>query len=300
VIPGVIPALIPAFVNSRAEEGDAARRALASRGGFTIHDLPPERLESALHDAIARGARRVVVAGGDGSLRTAAGVLAGGPIELAILPGGRLKHFANDHGIPADLHAAADLALTGHAVPVDVARVNGSLFLNTSSVGTYASFVRAREHLEPRLGYRLASLVAAARMLVHTHSARVTIDVDGELREYRTPLVFIGTGERELRVPMLGRRVRGWRPGIHVRVVRHRSGAGLLALALAVAARGVESVARTPSLDAFLVQHCTVETSDTAIALDGELVTLHPPLRYVLVPGGLQVVTRPGPRAPVP
>ena len=78
---------------------------------------------------------------------------------------------------------------------------------------------------------------------------RVTLEVDGVSREYLTPLVFIGVGERELQLPTLGARVQGGRTGLHVMVVRRRSGARALAMGLAAAARGVRAVARTPAMD---------------------------------------------------
>jgi hypothetical protein len=53
----------------------------------------------------------------------------------------------------------------GRAVNVDGATVNGRLFLSTSSVGAYVTFVRARERIEPRVGYHIASAVALLRLL---------------------------------------------------------------------------------------------------------------------------------------
>jgi diacylglycerol kinase family enzyme len=158
------------------------------------------------------------------------------------------------------------------------------------------SFVRTRERLERRLGYWLASAAAALRILARLRSFRVTLEVDGIEQEYLTPLVFIGVGERELRLPKLGARVENGRRGLHVMVVRSRTGGRVLALAFAAAARGVRAVSRTPAMRSFIVDHLRIEPKTPVlggrIALDGELVSIAPPFEYRAVPEGLKVVVR--------
>jgi len=287
--------VIPAFINPEAGNAENARSALLSAeqhggGHFDIREVAPFQLSSSIAQAIREGARRVVVAGGDGSIGTAAGALAGSGVELAILPSGTLNHLAKDLRLPLDLAQAARVALGGRAVNVDGATVNGRLFLNTSSVGAYVTFVRARERIEPRVGYHIASGIALLRLLVRLPVFRVSLQVEGIIRDYLTPLVFIGVGERELKLPTLGARVEQGRPGLHVMVVRRRSGARSLALALAAIARGVRAVSRTPALDAFLVESCRIAPRARTIAVDGELITVEPPLEYRHLPECIKVV----------
>jgi diacylglycerol kinase family enzyme len=286
--------VIPAFINPAAANAEHARQALLGTDGggghFDIREVAPSLLAERIREAGRQGARRILVAGGDGTVGTAADALAGSDIELAILPAGTLNHLAKDLQLPLDLNDAAKLAYTGSAVSIDGASVNGRGFLNTSSVGAYVTFVRARERLEGRLGYRLASLVAAVRLLARLPVFRVTLHVDGSLRDYLTPLVFIGVGERELKLPALGARVENGRAGLHVMVVRRRSGARTLALALAAVARGVNEVARTPALDAFLVDSCRIAPRTRTVAVDGELISVDPPLEVRHIPAFVRIV----------
>jgi len=282
--------MIPAFVNPLAGNAGAAAAALRTVGGFDIREIPPQGLAKHVRDAIADGATRVLVAGGDGTIGSAANALAGTAVELAILPCGTLNHLAKDVGLPLDLEEAARVALAGRAVAVDSAVVNDRIFLNTSSVGAYVSFVRARERLEHRLGYGIASLVAGARLLFRMPTFRISLSVEGRVREYVTPLVFIGVGERELRLPTLGARVANGRRGLHVMVIRERSGGRTLAMGMAAAAKGVKAVARTPALDAFIVESCTIQPRVPRIAVDGEIVSAKPPLEYRHVDGCLRVI----------
>src|SRR5205814_9306462 len=94
-------------------------------------------------------------------------------------------------------------------------------------------------------------------------------------------------------LPTLGARVPDGRAGLHVMVVRRRSGARTIALALAAATRGVSAVARTPALDAFLVDSCRIEPRTRNASLDGEIVHVDPPLEYRHLRGHLRVVVAP-------
>jgi hypothetical protein len=178
---------------------------------------------------------------------------------------------------------------------VDVARVNGRLFLNTSSVGAYVVFVRLREQLERRMGYRLASVLAALGTLGRLHRFTVEIEVDGVRRRYLTPIVFVGVGERELRLPALGDPVGGGRAGLHVFVVRGRTRAALFGLAVVAAAAGrgarahhaaPRQLPRGPRADRDAASR--VATSRWTASSCPAVV----PLDYELARGELAVVTR--------
>jgi diacylglycerol kinase family enzyme len=282
--------MIPAFVNPQAGASGAACEALTAAGAFDVRQVEPAMLAAEVRRVVRDGATRIVVAGGDGSISTAASVLSETKVELAILPAGTLNHLAKDLSLPLDLVQATQVAVHGHAKPVDAAFVNDRIFLNTSAVGAYVSFVRSRERLERRLGYGLASALAAAKLIVRMPTFPVTIEVEGKTLTYQTPLVFIGVGERELKLPSLGARVQGGKPGLHVMVVRSKSGARAVAFAVAAAARGTEAMARTPALDAFVVESCKIEPRMRMAAIDGEIVRMNVPLQYRHVRGCLRVV----------
>ena len=282
--------MIPAFVNPGAKNAALVDAALRRAGGFDVRAVPAAEMTQAVRQAMAAGATRIAAAGGDGTVSAAAAALARTNVELVVIPGGTLNHFARDHGIPTDLDAACAVATSSTTRPIDVGTVNGRLFLNTSSVGLYANFVRVRERLEPRLGYGIASFLAALRTFARVQPFRIGFETDTVERSYDTPLVFIGLGERELKLPTLGNRVGGGRSGLHVMVVRGRTRARLVALSFAAAARGVRALSRTPHLDSFVVTRCTIEQRHSTVAVDGEVVTMHSPLEYQLLRGAVTLV----------
>ena len=285
---------IPAIVNVASGSADEARKVLEESDAFEVHEVQPDEISAAIRAAVDGGAKRILVSGGDGTIATAATELLNTHAELAILPGGTLNHFARDLGVSTEAAEALTLAVEGDCRGVDVGAVNGRVFLNTSSVGAYVRFVRIRERLERRFGYRIASAIAALRILFQLRSFAVEVEVEGELRIYRTPLVFIGVGERELQLPTLGKRVSDGQRGLHVMVVRGRSRARVLALALSAVARGVDAVASTPELDSFVVDRCRITLRrPTAVAIDGELVAMRDTLEYALHRDALHVVCPP-------
>lgn len=282
-----------AFLNAAAGSAAAAREALESAGSFEIRDTEADSLAQAVREAVASGAKRVLVCGGDGTIACAADALAGTEVELAVVPGGTLNHFARDHAIPLDAADAVVAAMGEHLSAVDVGYVGDNLFLNTFSVGMYVGYVRARDRLEKRFGYRIASFLALLRTFVRMWTMSVELEVDGRTRFYKTALVFVGVGERELKAPKFGARVPGGRRGLHVMVVTGRRRARLVALAMGAASRGVERAARGAELDSFVVERCTIHMKRkrlTPIAVDGEIKYATTPLELRLATDALKVV----------
>jgi diacylglycerol kinase family enzyme len=290
--------VIPAFVNPGAGRADEVTEALHRAGCFDMRSVPPHQIGKAVRAAIDAGATRIAAVGGDGTVSAVASGVIGSAAAMVVIPAGTLNHFAKDNGIPTDLDEACSLARDGMAMKmVDVAWVNDRLILNTSSVGVYANFVRVRERFETRYGYWLSSIVAMVRTLARVRPFTLWLETDRVQRSYETPLVFIGLGERDTKLPTLGGRVDGGRPGLHILVVRGRTRARLIALAFAATARGIRAMTRTPHLDSYLVSACTIEQRHSTVAIDGEVVTLASPLEYRLAREALRVVVHPGDRA---
>ena len=282
--------LIPAIINRKAGTAAEAARALTQAGGFAVHEVEPTEIRRTAVDIVAQMPRRILVCGGDGTICTVAHVVANTGIELAIAPGGTLNHLASHLGLPEDLREAAAVAKSGITRTLDAGRINDRIFLNTSSVGAYETFVRRRERLEKRWGYTLSSLIVGLQILVRTPIFAVRVEVNGVEEVYRTPLVFIGVGERELRIPSLGGRMDRGKRGLHLMIVRSRTGARLASLALQAAARGLDAVSRTPDMDSLVVDRCTIDLRNDTASIDGELIPVRSPLEYEFMPDALTVV----------
>lgn len=283
---------IPAYLNLKAGTARAVAERLSADTRFVVREVVPLDLDAAIRDDAACGARRVVICGGDGTIATAAKTAAELGLEMAIVPGGTLNHFARRLGIPVDAEPALSVAATARVRAVDVGYMGERLFLNTSSVGAYVTYVRLRERIERWLGYRLGSAAAAFRLLFRLRSLSVRLDVEGAERVYSSPLVFVAVGERRLAAPRFGEPVRGGERALHLVVVDGSSPARHLVRALAAAARGSDTVHDTPGISSHLADECTIDlpVPEVRVALDGELHRARTPLRYRLVREALRVV----------
>jgi diacylglycerol kinase family enzyme len=249
-------------------------------------------MEKALRTAIDGGTKRILVAGGDGTIATAAALVANSDVELAILPGGTLNHFAKDHDIPTDLGEAAIAAASGTTVGTDIGYVNDCVFLNTSAIGAYVTFVRDREKLEKHVGYTIASMIAVIRTMSQLRTFTVTFEVEGVKKSYRSSLVFIGVGQRELKMPTLGSRIKNGRRGLHVMIIKGRGKARLFTIALAAIAKGTREASMLPEFDNFVVDSCRIDLTSrrATIGLDGELKRMQTPLDYKIERDAIRLV----------
>jgi diacylglycerol kinase family enzyme len=275
------------------------RSALAGDGRFDPREAGPDEIPALIRTEAAAGRQRILVCGGDGTIASAAGAAIGTPLEIAIVPAGTLNHFARDYDLPLDPAAALELAASGSSQPIDVGMVNGRVMVNTASVGAYVDFVRHRESRERYLGYYLASLVAAVRVWLRPRWIEVALRTDdGEREAFRTPLLFVGVGEREFGRGGLGKRRPEGARALHVIVINERRRPRIAALAFGALLRGREEFLRLDGIDSHLAAGADIvlRHARATIAVDGELVVMESPLRFSLERNAVRLV-RPDPSA---
>ncbi|MBV9952380.1 MAG: NAD(+)/NADH kinase [Acidimicrobiia bacterium] len=252
-----------------------------------------------LEDAIGKAADEqpdvVVVAGGDGSLGTAAAVLAERDTPLGVLALGTFNHFAKDLGIPLDVEEAAAAIVDGTTTHVDVVEVNGRCFVNNSSLGVYPEMVAVRDRIRDQRGWGKvrAVPVAAWRVLRRFPMRRLHIRADGYDAALRSPFVFIGNGRYEVGPGGVGDRSDLDGGELCLYVARAATRRKLLLVGAKAILRGATDV---PELE----EHCASELTIDAhghrvtVALDGEVASLRSPLHYRCRKGALGVrVSRP-------
>lgn len=275
--------------------GDDARAqveaALAKVGIAGKVELVEDRIEDRAAAAAKAGTTMLIAGGGDGTMSAVAGALAGSKTALGILPMGTLNHLARDLAIPFDLDKAAAIIATGERSRIDVAELNGRIFINNSAIGLYPLMVADRDSQQQRLGRskRLAMLVASVRTLVRFHDHRLTLTADGGKSVRDTPLLFVGNNDYSLAFPEAGQREALDGGHLCVMVMRKKGVPGLLAAtfrALVGQTRADDMV----RLDA--VKHLRVEShrSHLDVSIDGETCRMECPLDYRIRPGALTVI----------
>lgn len=282
---------------------------------------PADSAARAARLAVAGGVSAVIAAGGDGTVGTVAGALAGTGTPMGVLPAGTLNHFARDLGLPATVPAAAavlaDALAAGRVRAVDVGEVNGRVFVNNSSIGLYPRIVvrrdrrlrrwRRRERrgagagaeraaLPPAFALRLgrgkwlAMLLAAVSVFRRHTALTLRLDADGTAALLHTPFVFVGNNFYPTDLFDLGQRTRLDGGELCLYAARRAGRFALLRLAL----RAVLGLLRQDAdFTATGVHELKIDSRHKVlrVALDGEVVPLHPPLLYRMRPRALKVLT---------
>ena len=243
---------------------------------------------------VERGDPLLIVGGGDGTISAVAGAVADSNTRLGILALGTLNHFARDLGIPTELDKAAALIASGSEQRVDIAEMNGRTFVNNSAIGLYPLMVAARDAQRKRLGRskRLAMVVASVRTLVRFHHQRLTLTVNDEQARVETPMLFVGNNDYQIELPGAGKRDTLDDGKLCVLVLRKKTRLGFIAAML----RALIGRARSDDmvrLDDVERLRVGSNRRTLAVALDGEVAHVKPPLDYRIRKRVLRVLASP-------
>ncbi len=155
----------------RRFDREEALRRLEAKGFEARLELPdsPAGTAAAAREAAERGDALVFVLGGDGTVRLAAGELAGSESALAVLPGGTANVWAKEAGISRNLLKALDAHLDGQRVAMDLGRANGEPFLLMAGIGWDAEIAAT---VTPALKRRLGVLAYVLHGIPMLHRLR--------------------------------------------------------------------------------------------------------------------------------
>jgi diacylglycerol kinase family enzyme len=244
--------------------------------------------------AIARacgdgGCDAIVVGAGDGTVSFAAAAAAKDGRTLGILPLGTMNLFARSLGLPLEMRAAAEAIADGEVVPVDIGEVNGRYFVHHVTLGLHARMIllRARMTYASRLGKLWASAKAGWTAVRNPPTLDARIRADDRTFRRRTAAILVtnnplGEGHLpyadDLRQGMLG-----------LYVARSPHPLDLLRLAAGMI---LGKFSANQFLDDWVAQEVDIEVGSPTVSasVDGEIVSLQPPLRCRLHRGGLKVL----------
>jgi diacylglycerol kinase family enzyme len=259
----------------------------ASRGIEAIVLNMGDDLVQLAEDAIARGTDVIGMAGGDGSQALVADVARRHGIPLVVIPAGTRNHFALDLGLDREDVVGA-LDAFGEAVErtIDLATVNGRVFVNNASLGIYARIVQSPE-------YRDAKLRTAATMLPDLLGPDAEpfglryVGADG-VEHAEAQMILVSNNPYQLD-DLDGR---GTRERIDlgvVGVVAMRIGSTVEAEQF-VALNAVGQARRFRGWDEWTARRFQIDSeTPVEIGIDGESLTMDPPLVFESMPAALRV-----------
>jgi diacylglycerol kinase family enzyme len=286
--PATRPVLL---VNAKSGGGKAERFDLVGecrrRGIEPIVLERGDDLERLADEAARSGADVVGMAGGDGSQALVAGVASRHAIAHVCIPAGTRNHLALDLGLNRDdVVGALDAFGDALETTIDVATVNDMTFVNNVSLGVYAAVVQSDAYRDAKVATTLDQLPDLLGRTAEPFHERFTTP-DGERFDHAHVIhvsnnpyalhTFVGAGSR----PRLDGGVLG------IATLRIDRPADVPTLVALVKAGRVQSFAgfREWTATSFRVD----ADEPVAAGVEGEAVTLEPPLLFETRPAALRV-----------
>jgi diacylglycerol kinase family enzyme len=279
------------LMNLKSGGGKAARFRLVElcqqRGIEPVVLQPGDDLRQLAEDAVARGADLLGMAGGDGSQALVASVASQHRIPFVVIPAGTRNHFALDLGLDRDdVPGALDAYQDGVDIVVDLAEINGRVFVNNASMGVYAKIVQSGDYRDAKVQTAAAMLPDLLGPTATPLNLRFTLPSGQEASSAQ--LLLVSNNPYELA------RLRGGG-------TRERLDSGVLGIAFARVDTAMEAeklaaleaagrVQRSASWNEWTASAFEVRSSGPVeVGVDGEALTLQPPLRFVTRPGALTI-----------
>jgi len=279
------------LINPRSGGGKAERFNLPSearkRGVEPVLLEPGDDLVELAKSAVRDGADVIGMAGGDGSQALVATVAMQHDLPHVCIPSGTRNHFALDLGLDRDdVVGALDAFTHGIERRIDLARVNERVFVNNASLGVYAQVVQSD-------AYRDAKLETWAQMLpelLGPDAPAIDLVFNGpDASEYAdAPLVLVSNNPYRLtRLAGAGTRPRLDTGQLGIVAARVRSANDVAEL---VTLETIGQPERFRGLLEWSQPEFEIRSSSSvAVGLDGEALTLEPPLRFASLPRALRV-----------
>jgi diacylglycerol kinase family enzyme len=237
--------------------------------------------------------------GGDGTIRSAARALLGSRVALGILPLGTLNRLAHDLAIPFEPAAAAAALATGVRTAIDVAEVNGEIFLCNSMLGLPPRFARHRQFLRGKaFAARAAGYWRVLReFLASRHRITVELEDEHSIRRVRALSLVVSNNVygAEPSTRLLRESLSQGKLGIYVSL--HESGRHM---AMAVVRAMMGRWKSDPDLEFGKARRLKIHAPHRKrirVSNDGEVTKLVTPLSYMIRPQAL-VVIEPSPANP--
>lgn len=271
---------------------DKIEAALGSTGHHAdIVTLRGAAIEDVIDDALSKGAERVVVAGGDGTIRTAAQCLVGTGVALGILPCGTLNRLARDLEVPLDLDNALSETARGQVKRIDVGAVNGQVFLCQSMFGLPVHLAQRRQSIRGKPFFHRAAALARllGEILVWTRKLTITLDAGPERRRMRLLSLAVLTGQLREEPSLMLRRHRLDHGVLTLYASQHETGLAFAASFLRGLAGRFSDDRQIEIVQAHRLR-IDAKHRKAVLSIDGELHTTSFPLEFEIRPQALAVI----------
>jgi diacylglycerol kinase family enzyme len=263
----------------------------ARRGIEPIVLDPGDDLRVLAEAAVERGADVLGMAGGDGSQAIVAAVAAEHDVDYVCVPAGTRNHLALDLGVDRnDVVGALDAFGAALYTRMDIATVDGRVFVNNVSLGVYAEIVASEDYRDNKLRTAAAALPNLLGPAASPSGLRLRPPDGADIEDPQIVIVSNNPYRLE-RLAGFGTRPHLDRGVLGVAALRLNNAADVAHFIAAEAAGRVDRFAgwvswQAPSLD-------ITAPGEVAAGVDGESCTERPPVRFEIRPRCLRARVAP-------
>jgi YegS/Rv2252/BmrU family lipid kinase len=138
---------------------------------------------------------RIIIAGGDGTIKLVAEALADEDILFGLLPAGSANGLATDLGLPETMHENLEIGFGSKFMEIDMVLINDNLSLHLSDLGLNAELIKNYENSAVRGKWGYA--VQVFNTLMDREDPFIaTIKANGEIIECEARMIVIANSQK--------------------------------------------------------------------------------------------------------
>lgn len=138
---------------------------------------------------------RILIAGGDGSIKLVAEILKDQQVPLGIFPAGSANGLAENLDLPSNTAELSRIALGNHFIELDTIQINNELCLHISDIGLNAALIKNYEegNIRGKLGYIIQSVPT---LIKSNFPFQFTIEKEGKSIHRKAVLLAIANARK--------------------------------------------------------------------------------------------------------
>jgi len=138
---------------------------------------------------------RILIAGGDGTVKMVGETLAHKDVILGVLPSGSANGLSVDLELPADVLQNLEIAFNGRYIEMDMVSINGKKSMHLSDLGANAELVKNYEEgkVRGKLGYALKAFTTIMEL---ADPFQAKIEVNEQVIETQARMIVIANSQR--------------------------------------------------------------------------------------------------------
>lgn len=261
--------------------------------------VPPSELEAALRKSADGQADALLVGGGDGTVRTAAGFLKGTGKALGVLPLGTFNLEARSLHIALDPFEAAAQLMDADITDIDLLSLNDDICLCAAVIGFYPTLAKSRESFHGRSWWvkTLRMIREVATVAIRTPILDLEITANGETLRRRTRLAAFSPGKYEESIGLIPDRDDLASGKLTAYVSSHLTRTRMLGAAIKFLSGKLFDTEGMTSIESATITVDVARRKHIPAMIDGEIVRMDMPCNLTILPGALKVLR---PRIPAP